>query len=639
MPIQMYIRHFLIFFTTFWLSLSFVWAQPVVRLNDLSKSDRNQYDKIVQKSTIEPRSALVEMRRFMGRNNNFVDGWIKLGGVAYDVQFYEEAAGAFHKALTLDSLSSPAALFFLAKSEIALKKFDKASEHLEQLKRHPKYAISGYQNKTQPLIQQISKLKEIASLTYEFKPVKLPAGINTSFHEYLPTISADGTKLVFARVNGDEDFYISSFENGQWQTAIPIDSINTKENEAAQTISADGRTIIFTRCNAFTSCDLFLTQFRQGVWSAPVRFPEPINSRFWDSQPSLSPDGQRLYFVSNRPGGFGASDVYVSVFDGRTFGTPINLGQTINTAGREATPFMHMDGRSLYFASEGHPSFGSMDLFVAFWENDTLWSEPLNLGSPINSIDSEEGLTVSRNGTTAIMARKENDHFDLFQFELPPHARANPTTYLRAEIVDENDRPVRSQIEIRQLSNNRVVLKTQARNDGSIFSCLPLGQKYAFVAQEPGYLLHSENFEPDGEASLDNPYLLKIKLRRIPVAAPDKPTLENEKPVVLRNVFFDTGSSMLKPESFFELDQLVSVLKTQPTLRIHVMGHTDNVGQAAANKKLSNDRAESVYNYLKTKGIDTDRLKFSGYGADKPVATNDSAEGRQQNRRTEFTVW
>jgi outer membrane protein OmpA-like peptidoglycan-associated protein len=623
-------------------------AQPpkIIKKSELARRNLDKYDKANQVAPVYPDEAYMLYSDVLRAEPTFQDGWLQYGGVLYDNQQYSQSIGAFRKVVELDSTNYPAALFFMSKAEIATARYQDAVKHLEQLERHPQFPTGPYASKAKQLLAQAQSAQLLAANPVEFKPEALPEGINTLEQEYLPSLSADGQTLIFCRRGRDEDFYESRFVNGVWQKAVAIDSLNTDENEAAETISADGKSIIFTRCGASTSCDLYLTQFKNGKWNRPAKLAAPLNTNMWESQPTLSPNGRLLFFTSNRPGGFGGADIWVSKLDGKGFGEPVNLGTSINTAGEEITPFIHIDGSTFYYASDGMPGMGQLDLYVCqlLDESKLTFSAPVNLGFPINTSGDESGIAVSRDGARAIMTRNAStgkSNYDLFWFDLPQGARAKATTYVRIEVVDaETGQPLRALIELAQSSDGKSLYQAPARADGTALACLPLEGRFSLQISQPGYLFHSEYFEPTGQASLDNPYLLKVKLQQIHAGqSTTTPTTTPAEPVVLRNVFFDTGSAILRPESSYELNRLATLLKENASLRVEIRGHTDNVGSDENNLLLSSTRAESVVKYLAAQGIAADRLRSQGLGESLPIANNDTNEGRQSNRRTEFVVW
>jgi outer membrane protein OmpA-like peptidoglycan-associated protein len=473
---------------------------------------------------------------------------------------------------------------------------------------------------------------------YKFEPRNLGDSINTDVSEYFPTVTIDGNTLIFTRrVNHiNEDFYISHKTGGTWSNAISLPgNINTNNNEGAQSVSQDGQWLIFTGCNfpdGHGNCDLYISYLTPDGWSTPENLGDSINTEFWESSPSLSPDKKDLYFASRQPDGYGGSDLYVShrKLNGQ-WSTPENLGPTINTIGDEAAPFIHPDNQTLYFTSNGHPGYGGDDLFVTRKQPDGTWSKPENLGYPINTIENEGSLIVAADGKTAYYASDRADSrggMDLYTFELREDVRPAKTLWVRGTVFDSTTRKgLPSNVVLTDLATRQVISNLQTDGTGNYLITLPQGRDYAFEVKRRGYLFFSENFSLS-HSTADTAYHVDIPLQ--PLAA--------NAVIVLKNIFFDPNKFDLKPESGAELDEVVQLLKDNPTLKIQISGHTDNSGKPADNIKLSEARARSVTAYLIARGIIPARLSPKGWGDTQPIADNSTSEGKAKNRRTELKV-
>ena len=590
--------------------------------------------------------ALGYFEKALKNDDSFIEARLALAETYEELRDFFKAERAYEEALALDSTFSPVAFFFLAKVEWQLDKFEECAAHLNSyLQSSPKNA----RNKSiaEKLIINARFAAEAVKNPVPFQLRNTGPGINTKADEYFPSLTADGGTLIFTRNEGyDENFYSSSLKDTLWQTAIPLDGVNTPDNEGAQSISPDGSWLVFTACNrrddgSQGSCDLYWSQLKNDAWTKPVPFSAAINSSEWDSQPTISADSKTIIFSSRRPGGKGKEDIWITIRQaGGKWSKPQNLGPGINTAGVEQTPFLHPDGQSLYFASDSLPGMGGMDLYVVRRSSDSTWGVPLNLGYPINTKANEVALTVSLDGRTAYYATNRSGGqggLDIYSFELPEIARPQPVTYVRAHVRDAvTGLPLVAKIELSDLGTGRSFLSANTKPDGSFLACLPAGKSYGLNVNKEKYLFHSENFNLTGSATVDKPFLLEIDLQPI--------TLDTNghvagKPIVLRNVFFETGSAELRPESTAELDRLLDLLVNNASLRIQINGHTDNVGTDASNQQLSEARAKAVYDYLCTKGLAASRLKYKGYGEAQPLDSNDTTEGRTSNRRTEFIVW
>jgi outer membrane protein OmpA-like peptidoglycan-associated protein len=348
----------------------------------------------------------------------------------------------------------------------------------------------------------------------------------------------------------------------------------------------------------------------------------------------MASDGMTIYFASSRPGGYGGMDIWVTTMTAEgEFSIPENLGPEINTPGDDAAPFIHSDGRTLYFASNGRVGMGGYDLYYATRLPDGTWTSPKNLGYPINSPADEINIFINASGTMAYIASDKDGGFgglDLYSFELDDQLRPNPVTYIKGRVRDAfTGDPLEARIEMIDLSTKQLLTSTTSDpKDGSYLACIHTGGNVLLNVSHPDYPFYSENFQLERSYTELSPYLKDIALQPTDVGTV----------VALKNVFFDFDRTELKPESFVELDRLADYLRKNPALRIEVCGHTDDQGTDEYNDRLSENRAKSVYEYLVGKGIPADRLQYKGYGKRVPVADNGTEEGRAENRRTEFKI-
>jgi outer membrane protein OmpA-like peptidoglycan-associated protein/Tol biopolymer transport system component len=479
----------------------------------------------------------------------------------------------------------------------------------------------------------------------DFKPENLGNGVNSALDDYWPSLSADEQTLVITRLiksedffkKVQEDFFISQWENSGWSMAKNLGfPINTADNEGAQTLSGDGRLMVFTACNrndGLGRCDLYWSVRRGDKWSTPQNMGRPINSTFRETQPSISPDGRTLYFASDRPGGKGNHDIWVSYKDSADHWTvPENLGDSINSAGTEMSPFIHPDNQSLYFSSDGLIGLGGYDIFVSRRNKEGKWRKAVNLGYPINTNRDEIGLIVNARGDKAYFASNidKNQGKDIFSFDMPVQDRPSMTTYMKGRVMDAvNKSLLRARFELIDLENGKEFYKSYSDSlTGEFVVSIPVDHDYMLNVSRKGYLFYSENFSLKGSFHKEAPLLKDVPLQPIEIG----------KSIVLKNVFYETDSYALKKESEIELNKVVQFLKMNPGIRIQISGYTDNVGETAYNQVLSENRARTVANYLIAASINEKRIVFKGYGMGNPVTSNDTEEGRAQNRRTELTI-
>lgn len=477
-----------------------------------------------------------------------------------------------------------------------------------------------------------------------FQPIPFTAAVNSTGDEFNPTFTADDKRMVFTRNDGrQEDFYQSEWINGEWQNATPLQDLNTTENEGAHCLSKDGRTMIFTSCNnreGLGSCDLYETKWEDGRWSEPINLGPLVNSRHWESQPTLSADGQMLIFSSKRPSGKGGADLWLSIRNGHGSWQQARLiPGFVNSSGDEETPFLHADGQTLYFSSNGHPGMGLLDLFISRWLVDTGWSVPLNLGYPINSAEQEQAMTLGLDGKTAFfssnrLTAKERPDYDLFTFTLPVERRGKPVTYVQGTVRSgTSHKGLAATIVFRSTDDVTTSdVSVSASSDGHYLICLPAGNRYAVLIEHPGYSFYSQSFDLNDSLAF-HPYAFDVEL--FPLVE-DHSSKDNR--IVLNNILYASGSASLLPESTFELERILRFLEENKNLRIRIEGHTDNVGLPDDNLQLSQQRALSVVNWLLDHGISQDRMTSNGFGDTKPLVENDTAEHRQLNRRTELVI-
>ena len=585
-------------------------------------------------------------------DSSFLDAYLLKSDIYQDLDSVRLQIQVIESALKLAPDKNVKLYYLLGKAYYRSGKYQNASDsyqnYLQRANANDPLVTKARQSMTRCL-GAVNLLKH----PVPFQSVNLGDNINSEDDEYWPSITVDGKTIIFTRLIGSksssslnrslaqEDFFTSNLVDNVWQPSVPLTSINTMYNEGAQTISTDGKLLFFTACtrnDGIGSCDIYFSRNKDGNWSVPQNAGEPVNSASWESQPSISANGESLYFVSNRSGGKGGMDIWKCNLKGFStsgnpiWGIPFNLGDSINTTGNEMSPFIHSDGKTLYFASDSWPGMGGYDIFYSRQKNDLSWSTPQNIGYPINSYKDEQGLVVDAAGKNAYYSsdRPGSKGMDIYSFELYNEARPTPVSYIKGRVVDEDTgAPVCAKVELTDLGNSQSVIRGESCwEKGEFLMCLPLGKEYAFNVSREGYLFYSDNFQLKEKKEIIDPYILEIKMKKIKVGGA----------VVLRNVFFNSGSYDLLPESKVELQKLIDFLNLNKTVSIEIEGHTDNIGSAEMNQVLSESRAKEVYKYLTNNGVDINRMKYHGYGLSKPVSSNDTPEGRALNRRTEFVI-
>lgn len=576
-------------------------------------------------------------------DKNYADAYLALGSVFGILKNYQTSVNHFEKAFAIDPAYTIHYKFSYAGYLAGLGQFEKAlgaiNELLEKAPPKNQKRLKDAEARKKSYEFALNYAKNNPDSNYVFAPKNMGNTVNSGESEYFPSLTIDGSELIFTRkLNGsNEDFFSSARKpGGDWDIAKPVGgNVNTPQSEGAQHISSDGDWLVFTGCyrpDGFGSCDIYISYKAPGGWLVPENLGQVINSDQWESQPCLSPDKRDLYFASKRNGGYGGSDIYVSHLlpDGR-WSYPENLGPGINTPGDEQCPFIHADNQTLYFTSNHWPGYGDEDLFYVRKQPGGKWTEPVNLGYPINTIDREGTLFIAADGKTAYYASDRSDSkggLDLYSFELRENIRPFKTLWVKGKVFDKKTGAgIASSVELTDLAGKQTISKVLTDESGNYFITLPVGKDYAFTVNRKGYLFYSDQFLMTSR-SPDSTYQKDIPLTPI----------ETNASIVLKNIFFDSNKSELKPESQTELDKLVRLLTENPGLKIEIGGHTDNVGKPADNLTLSNNRAKSVIDYLIHKNIPAQRLTAKGFGETRPVADNRTEEGRAMNRRTEMRV-
>jgi len=593
------------------------------------------------------------------QDNLFVEAHTLLGYIYSDQNQPQKAIEQIKSALEINPDFFQGNYFTLARLQFSIGEYKGAKENYVKYLQKPSDKID-----MKEMAERNIKSCDFAIAALEhpvpFKPVNAGPGLNSKYDEYFPCITADEQMFLFTRKlpttknpNGwQEDFYISNKLDGKWSPAYSIGpKINTESNEGAPSLSADGKVLFFVVSEenfdnenghdyglgrkGYGSCDIFYSVKEGNDWSKPKNAGPGVNSYNWETQPSFSSDGKTLYFIRGqiKEHAIQNPDIYMSVIGSNgQFGPAKRLSDVINTKGNEESVFIHPDNQTLYFASDGHPGMGGMDIFMSRRQPNGEWGEAVNLGYPINTFNDENSLLVSRDGKLAYFASDRPGGFgglDIYSFDLYDAVQPGKTIFVKGKVFDAVTKlPLESDIDVVDLQTGSSVVKwVSNKNSGEFFICLPVNKNYAFNTSKTGYLFHSENF-----ALMENkdyqPFALNIPLSPI----------TKDSTVILRNVFFETNKYNLKDESKSELNKLVDFLNKNTTLKIELSGHTDNVGEKKLNQVLSENRAKSVLEYLVANGIVKDRLTFKGYGDSKPVVANDTDEHRQMNRRTEFKV-
>ena len=560
--------------------------------------------------------------------------YIQLGDVYRKIKQLPKAIDNYRKAIQSAANIETRIYYVLGESELLTGNYAQAKESLLKYKGNE----ADYILKSKKYLLNCDFSLSALKFPVRYEPINMGFNINSEFRDYFPALTADGETIIFSRVvNGNEDFYTSNKVASKWQLAQPLSpNINTPTfNEGAQSISPDGKYLFFTGCNrpdGLGRCDIYLSRKNGSQWGKAINLGSTINSEYWESQPSISPDGNTLYFVSNRPGGIGGYDIWKSTLnDDSKWTAPTNLGAVINTIYDESTPYIHSDGETLYFSSDGWPGMGDKDIFHSKKDKES-WTIPQNLGYPINTFNEEIGLTVSIDGSEGLFSSNLEGGFgglDIYRFKLPNAAKPMPVTYVKGIIRDkESKQLLAASIVAIDLKTGLAVFNDNTSSEtGDFLTTLPIGGTYSFDVDASGFLFYSQHYNLSNFKS-EKSFEVEILLDKIKVGASAN----------LANIFFETNKYELLPISMAELNLLLDFLNSNDNIYIEIQGHTDSTGENEINDKLSNNRAKEVYNFLIRHGIVAKRVTYKGYGSTKPRADNASEEGRQQNRRTDFLI-
>lgn len=589
------------------------------------------------------------LRLAVKEDNRFYEAHILLGQLYTDTGNWEKSVTHYRSAVRIDSLYFPPALFSLGRAELRTGRYFDALKHLEAYLKQPG-VTAKLRGEAEKMIASCRFALTFPQSLFEQEPVSAGDSVNTVLDEYWPSVTGDGQQLIFTRevkratgfgrdYNRDrqEDFYISRWAaDGYWGTARNAGApLNTAGNEGAQSISSDGRYMFFTACDRNDGqgrCDIYYSSNDGNRWSPGLNLGPPVNSAYWESQPSISPNGRMLFFVSNRPGGMGGMDIWYSIrgSDGK-WRKPVNPGKAINTPGDEFSPFIYFNGRTLYFSSNGRESFGGHDIYVTTLRSDSTWTTPENMGPPVNTPADETGLVIESSGRRAYFSsvRNKDRGKDIYYLDLPEEIQPEPVSYFKGTVIDKaSGQPITARYELTDLTRRAEVISSVTDGRGEFFVCLPQGSSYGLNVTATGYMIFSENFDFVEGYTSSEPYLKTIALNRV---------REGEF-MRMYNVFYDTDSWELLESSLPELEQLLEFLNVNPTVVIEVGGHTDSDGSEEHNQRLSEKRAKSVREFLVKRGIAGERIFSHGYGETSPVADNITPAGKRLNRRTEITI-
>lgn len=600
---------------------------------------------------------------------NFAFGMERVRTLIYEDKPFKSIEPYFLKVIEICPKYHSNPYYYLGFSFYEQEKWEESAKYLKEFLNFKDDDVNKFDKNYDGLLSEAKKMLKYAKLYGEifknpvpFDPIPV-AGVCTPNDEYLPIISADDEQILFTRkspyvskdgiVGMSTDMEIELFsyskrdKSGQFTkgSRMPF-PFNKQGGQGGATMSIDNKHLYFTICKseggAQVNCDIYHSDFVNGEWTT-IEKVEGINDPvYWDSQPSLASDGVTLYFASDRKGGRGGVDLYKTIKDKVTgmWSKPENLGPTINTPFDEKSPFIHSDFETMYFCSDGHPGVGGFDIFYSRKAEDGKWSEPKNIGVPINTFGDDLGFFVSTDGQLGYFASNEPNRtngrsvgkYDLFSFELYKEARPQDVAFLKGKVEDKAQNEIKNfTVEVKDAVTKKV---TQAvvdsiTGDFAVVVNTKVKNDLIVTVKKDNYAFSSQLIVKD---SIKNTKPLPIK----PIVAD---TIAIGQKYLLDNIYYKVNASELEPRSIIVIDEFVEFLKAHPTIKIEIHGHTDNVGNPKDNLALSTDRAFTVRDQLLEKGIDEKRLiAFKGFGASQPIADNLTEAGRAKNRRTEFVI-
>jgi len=635
-----------ILFMLFWFQSQFIFGQGAYdRLTSNSKKATEMY---IQGDYLYVRhdytSAITWFEKAIKKDKKFVEAYFRMGSSYYRMFDTLRARLSWENAVAIAEKNSKNAYLHYYLGQL----YYDIGAYQEGLDATTAYfAQNPLDRKFSSRVARLKVLNEFAissiAENLQYNPQPMNGGLNKFPMQYFPALPADMQSIFFTRRTGfdptdDEDIYISILdEKGEWGNPNSLsDNINSHGNEGTCSISGDGRTLIFTSClgrEGYGSCDLFITYKEGGSWSVPENMGSMINSGAWDSQPSLSADGRTLYFVSDRSGGEGMRDIWRSQKGkNEKWMKAKNLGNTINTPREEVSPFIHLSGERIYFASDGHIGMGGFDIYYSDKASDS-WGDPVNMGYPLNTKNDQVSLVITPDGQHGYYSLDINSGGGryrslLYKIDIPEKHRVKfKSSYVKGVVYDaKSKRPMAASVELKDLQEERQILKVSSdKINGKYLMVLTEGATYGLFVSSDGYLYKSLTFEFD-----KNDSGIEIDIYLDPI--------EKGAVTTLNNVFFDIDSDVLDSRSDAEIAEVAGFLKSNKEVRILIEGHTDDSGSEVYNLDLSNRRAKAVYNRLILLGLPSSRITYQGLGMSRPIVENSTSENKAKNRRIEFTI-
>jgi outer membrane protein OmpA-like peptidoglycan-associated protein/tetratricopeptide (TPR) repeat protein len=624
-----------------WFGTSVSAQQKILCPPSQNKKANSYYDKALsaKKSHNDYETIKEYCEKAIEEDSSFAEVYHLLGDAAYLKKDYKTMKDAYGKMIELCPDASPEPHYRLGKYLYDTKNYDGATKYLK--------SFLDFGNANEKLEKDASLLlfrAKLISHPVPFNP-QIVKDISTADPEYLAIITADNKRCFFTRrfelVSKSsltplnvEKFMVADLQaNGVFnkgeQMPPPFNSRNNG-NEGGASVTIDNEHLFFT-VNKNGNFDIYYSDYIKDHWGDITNLGKDVNDSVqWDSQPSVSSDGKELYFATYRDSINGTSDIYVTKKNGK-WSKPIRLSDKINTNGNEKSPFIHPDKKTLYFSSDSLPGMGGFDIFMSRKDKNGNWSEPVNLGYPINTEADELGFFVSTDGKKGYFASNTISNtggYDIYSFDLDPKFRPD-TVLLISGILknEENQIPLAAKIELKNITTNEITDVDYDTLTGKYASAVLFKDEFLMTVKDEGYAFESHYFAKD-DSSNYKPVPTNLDLKKIELGTAYK----------LNNILFATDSYELNDVSKRVIQDFKDFLQTNRSVIVAIHGHTDNEGDPQSNLTLSDNRAKEVYNYLIKLGVDPSRISYKGYGQTKPLFANDTPENKAQNRRTEFVI-
>lgn len=617
--------------------------------------------------------AAIQLQKAIELEPKYIEAYFALGEISYKLiqkewykdqpgkigKYHEKAFAYFGKIIKLcPKYYDYQSYYYLGRLHFETENYRDARKNLLQFMKNSRISFNEKQDVTR-MLDNINMYFYYKNNPVSFNPVMLE-GVCTAEDEYLPLLSTDGEYLFYTRRYKQknetltsekivEEFGFSKRLNLSTESVDTFSAyqpmpypFNEGKNQGAVSISIDNNHLFITICQlehigytSYNNCDIYTSDFVDGSWSSLKRLGSNINTNSsFEAQPSISPDGKTLYFVSARDGGYGGLDIYKSEKNKNQGWSPAkNLGPAINTAKNDKTPFIHSDNHTLYFASDGHFGFGGFDIFHSKYNNGK-WTKPVNIGYPINTEGDELGFIVSTNGQRVYFSSnnlKGKGGWDIFSADLPEEARPKQVLFVKGQLFDESGNSVTdARVDLQNVKTLKLTRGLVDTKTGKYAVAVAVVDEDDFIltVKKDGNFFDSKYIKPNEEDLTNPPTTVNFEIKPIKVGTKIK----------LENIYFASNSSVFNKNSIVALNNFVEFLKMNPTVKISLYGHTDNVGSNEWNMQLSVARAQAVYTYLLEHGVGKTRMTYKGFGKTRPVATNETTEGRAANRRTEFVI-